>query len=65
MKASWELGVQTRRQSLQRGGSRVGGFPDFNGLPWENTQGAGLLTASLQQLGVRSYLLSPSPSSPA
>ncbi|MDZ8029284.1 MAG: hypothetical protein RMX97_32020 [Nostoc sp. DedQUE11] len=33
--------VKTRPQSLQRGGSRVGGFPDLNGLPWENTQRAG------------------------
>ncbi|MBW4685366.1 MAG: hypothetical protein KME40_09760 [Komarekiella atlantica HA4396-MV6] len=23
------------RHWLQRGGSRVGGFPDLNGLPWE------------------------------
>ncbi|WP_263985314.1 hypothetical protein [Dendronalium phyllosphericum] len=24
--------------SLQRGGSRVGGFPDLNGLPWEPSE---------------------------
>ncbi|MBD6616759.1 hypothetical protein FNW02_13205 [Komarekiella sp. 'clone 1'] len=26
------------RQLLQRGGSRVGGFPDLSGLPWEPPQ---------------------------
>ncbi|MCC5637584.1 hypothetical protein LC593_17410 [Nostoc sp. CHAB 5844] len=29
------------RHLLQRGGSRVGGFPDLNGLPWEPPQRSG------------------------
>ncbi|MBW4689184.1 MAG: hypothetical protein KME40_29850 [Komarekiella atlantica HA4396-MV6] len=29
---------------LQRGGSRVGGFPDLNGLPWEAAVWAGFPT---------------------
>ncbi|MBW4642298.1 MAG: transcription-repair coupling factor [Goleter apudmare HA4340-LM2] len=40
--------VETRRQSLQRGGSRVGGFPDLNGLPEEPPQRAGSSSASVQ-----------------
>ncbi len=35
------LCASARRQLLQRGGSRVGGFPDLSGLPWEPAQRTG------------------------
>jgi hypothetical protein len=39
--------VQTRRQSLQRGATALGGFADLKQVAWEPLQRAGSLIASL------------------
>ncbi|MEH1968318.1 MULTISPECIES: hypothetical protein [unclassified Nostoc] len=44
---------ETRRQSLQRGATPLGGFADLKEVAWEPPQRAGSLIASVQELGVR------------
>ncbi|MGF1934286.1 MAG: hypothetical protein RM347_007780 [Nostoc sp. ChiQUE02] len=51
---------ETRRQSLQRGATPLGGFADLKEVAWEPPQRTGSLIASVQELGV--IILSPVPS---
>ncbi|MGF1937226.1 MAG: hypothetical protein RM347_023060 [Nostoc sp. ChiQUE02] len=47
---------ETRRQSLQRGATPLGGFADLKEVAWEPPQRAGSLIASVQDVRYQSIL---------